>query len=97
MLRASLGKVVHTVKKAGSYAAKVPAQELHKIAVRVRAVIRTQKKTLEGIEHILISLQRETAIFFISIKVEYCQKTTQHKIFLWTATWFLLFSARKEV
>jgi hypothetical protein len=63
MLRASLGKAVHTVKKAGTYAAKVPAQELHKIAVRVRAVIRSPKKTLEGIEHILISLQRETAIF----------------------------------
>jgi len=38
MLRASLGKVVHTVKRAGTYAAKVPPQELHKIAVHVRAV-----------------------------------------------------------
>ncbi len=27
------GKVVHTVKRAGTYAAKVPPQELHKIAV----------------------------------------------------------------
>jgi hypothetical protein len=33
MLRASLGKVVHTVKRAGTYAAKVPPKELHKIAV----------------------------------------------------------------
>jgi hypothetical protein len=39
MLRASLGKVVHTVKRAGTYAAKVPQRELHKIAVHVRAVI----------------------------------------------------------
>ncbi len=38
MLRASLGKVVHTVKRAGTYAAKVSPQELHKIAVHVRAV-----------------------------------------------------------
>jgi hypothetical protein len=38
MLRASLGKVVHTVKTAGTYAAKVPHQELHKIAVHVQAV-----------------------------------------------------------
>jgi hypothetical protein len=38
MLRASLGKVVHTVKRAGTFAAKVPSQELHKIAVHVRAV-----------------------------------------------------------
>jgi hypothetical protein len=38
MLLASLGKVVHTVKRAGTYAAKVPPQELHKIAVRERAV-----------------------------------------------------------
>ncbi len=41
MLRASLGKVVHTVKRAGTYAAKVPQQELHKIAVHVRAVAGT--------------------------------------------------------
>jgi hypothetical protein len=39
MLRASLGKVVHTVKRAGTYAAKVSHKELHKIAVHVRAVI----------------------------------------------------------
>jgi hypothetical protein len=39
MLRASLGKVVHTVKRAGTYAAKVPPQELHKTAVHVRAVV----------------------------------------------------------
>ncbi len=38
MLPASLGKVVHTVKRAGTYAAKVPPEELHKIAVHVRAV-----------------------------------------------------------
>jgi hypothetical protein len=38
MLRASLEKVVHTVKRAGTYAAKVPPQELNKIAVHVRAV-----------------------------------------------------------
>ncbi len=38
MLRARLGKVVHTVKRAGTYAAKVPPQELHKIGVYVRAV-----------------------------------------------------------
>jgi hypothetical protein len=37
MLRASLGKVVHTVKGAGTYAAKVSLEELHKIAVHVRA------------------------------------------------------------
>jgi hypothetical protein len=41
MLRASLGKVVHTVKRAGTYEAKVPPQELHKIAVHVRAVSQT--------------------------------------------------------
>ncbi len=39
MLRASLGKVVHTVQRAGTFAAKVSPQELHKIAVHVRAVI----------------------------------------------------------
>ncbi len=38
MLRASWGKVVHTVKRAGTYAAKVPPQESHKIGVHVRAV-----------------------------------------------------------
>jgi hypothetical protein len=38
MLRASLGKVVHTVKRAGTYAAKVSHKELHKIAEHVRAV-----------------------------------------------------------
>ncbi len=39
MLRASLGKVVHTAQRAGTFAAKVSPQELHKIAVHVRAVI----------------------------------------------------------
>ncbi len=39
MLRASLGKVVHTVKRAGTYTTKVSHKELHKIAVHVRAVI----------------------------------------------------------
>ena len=39
MLPASLGKVVHTDKRAGTYAAKVSPQELHKIAVHVRAVV----------------------------------------------------------
>ncbi len=38
MLRASLGKVVHTVQRAGTYEAKVSHKELHKIAVHVRAV-----------------------------------------------------------
>jgi hypothetical protein len=38
MLRGSLGKVVHTVQRAGTFAAKVSPQELHKIAVHVRAV-----------------------------------------------------------
>jgi hypothetical protein len=33
-----LGKVVHTVKRAGTYAAKVSHKELRKIAVHVRAV-----------------------------------------------------------
>ncbi len=46
MLRASLGKVVHTVKRAGTYAAKVPPQELHKIAVHVRAVVWGLRKGL---------------------------------------------------
>ncbi len=41
MLRARLGKVVHKVKRAGTYAAKVPPRELHKIAVHVRAVVNT--------------------------------------------------------
>jgi hypothetical protein len=36
-----LGKVVHTVKRAGTYAAKVSHKELHKIAVHVRAVLGT--------------------------------------------------------
>jgi hypothetical protein len=44
MLRASLGKVVHTVQRAGTFAAKVSPQELHKIAVHVRAVICTVEK-----------------------------------------------------
>jgi hypothetical protein len=39
MLRASLGKVVHTVQRAGTFAAKVSPPELHKIAVHVRAVV----------------------------------------------------------
>ncbi len=39
MLRASLVTVVHTVKRSGTYAAKVPPKELHKIAVHVRAVV----------------------------------------------------------
>jgi hypothetical protein len=42
MLRASLRKVVHTVRRAGTYAAKVSLQELQKIAVRERAVVRTR-------------------------------------------------------
>jgi hypothetical protein len=46
MLRDSLGKVVHTVKRAGTYAAKVPPQELHKIAVHVRAVMRRHCSTV---------------------------------------------------
>ncbi len=33
-----MGKVVHTVKRAGTYAAKVSHKELHKIAVHVGAV-----------------------------------------------------------
>jgi hypothetical protein len=41
MLRASLGKVVRTVGRAGTYVAKVSLQELHKIAVRERAVFPT--------------------------------------------------------
>jgi hypothetical protein len=41
MLRARLGKAAHTVRRAGTYAAKVSLQELHKIAVRERAVVRT--------------------------------------------------------
>jgi hypothetical protein len=41
MLRASLGKVGHTVGRAGTYAAKVSLQELHKIAVRERTVVKT--------------------------------------------------------
>ncbi len=45
MLRASLGKVVHTVKRAGTYEEKVPPQELHKIAVHVRAVLHTMPLT----------------------------------------------------
>jgi hypothetical protein len=48
MLRASLGKVVHTVREAGTYAAKVPPQELHKIAVRERAVGQSKGKTYLG-------------------------------------------------
>jgi hypothetical protein len=46
MLRASFGKVVHTVKRAVTYAAKVPPPELHKIAVHVRAVLKTQISNL---------------------------------------------------
>ncbi len=45
-----MGKVVHTVKRAGTYAAKVPPQELHKIAVHVRAVV-------ESIDLLLHSLK----------------------------------------
>ncbi len=41
----SLGKVVYTVKRAGTYAAKVPPQELHKIAVRDWAVEDSPTKT----------------------------------------------------
>jgi hypothetical protein len=39
-----LGKVVHTVKRAGTYAAKVSHKELHKIAVHVRAVVVTAEE-----------------------------------------------------
>jgi hypothetical protein len=46
MLRASLGKVVHTVKRAGTYAAKVPPPELHKIVVHVRAVVQRHDKSV---------------------------------------------------
>ncbi len=46
MLRDSLGKVVHTVKRAGTYAAKVSHKELHKIAVHVRAVRLTPSYTM---------------------------------------------------
>ena len=35
MLRASLGKVVHTVQRAGTFAAKVSPQELHKFSNRI--------------------------------------------------------------
>ncbi len=45
MLRASLGKVVHTGKRAGTYAAKVSLEELHKIAVHVRAVVQSVDQT----------------------------------------------------
>ncbi len=47
MLRASLGKIEHTVKRAGTYAAIVPPQELHKIAVSVRAVHYTLVERLD--------------------------------------------------
>ena len=50
MLRASLGKVVQTVKRAGTYAAKVPPQELHKIAVHVRAVVGTRVVDADSIQ-----------------------------------------------
>jgi hypothetical protein len=49
MLRASLGKVVHTVKRAGTYAAKVSHKELHKIDVHVRAVTYTVYKGGYGV------------------------------------------------
>ncbi len=42
MLRSSLGKAVHTVRRAGTNAAKVSLQELHKLAVRERAVMETE-------------------------------------------------------
>jgi hypothetical protein len=48
MLRATLGKVVHTVKRAGTYAAKVSHKELHKIAVHVRAVGSTLRGLYKG-------------------------------------------------
>jgi hypothetical protein len=54
MLRASLGKVVHTVKRAGTYAAKVPPQELHKIAVHVRAVAPPFEKKLLSFDHVVV-------------------------------------------
>jgi hypothetical protein len=60
MLRASLGKVVHTVKRAGTYAAKVPPQELHKIAVHVRAVPATLVKS-----HKEVTKQKKSKFFFL--------------------------------
>jgi hypothetical protein len=48
MLRASLGKVVHTVQRAGTFAAKVSPQELHKIAVHVRAVVQSTTKIYQN-------------------------------------------------
>jgi hypothetical protein len=56
MLRAILGKDVHTVKRAGTYAAKVPPQELHKIAVHVRAVGETSTK---GTNVIFVPIQNQ--------------------------------------
>ena len=55
MLRASLGKVVHTVKRAGTYAAKVSPQELHKIAVHVRAVVSALSAD-DGYTHVTLQL-----------------------------------------
>ncbi len=42
MLLASLRKVVNTVRRAGTYAAKISLKEIHKIAERERAVVRTR-------------------------------------------------------
>ncbi len=49
-----MGKVVHTVKRAGTYVAKVSPQELHKIAVHVRAV--------------MLTVHRETLTQYITFK-----------------------------
>ncbi len=61
MLRASLGKGVHIVKRAGAYAAKVPPQELHKIAVRVRAVTKVLS-SLHIVRKCVNVNQRETSL-----------------------------------
>ena len=60
-LRASLGKVVHTVKRAGTYVVKVPPQELHKIAVH--AVTEERKSSTGGAEDYILR-QKDCRIYF---------------------------------
>jgi hypothetical protein len=58
-----LGNVVHTVKRAGTYAAKVSHKELHKIAVHVRAVEKSAKLVIDHVANITVHYVSERTLF----------------------------------
>jgi hypothetical protein len=83
MLRASSGKVVHTVKRAGTYAAKVPPQELHKIALPGDPFLS---------DRALKILSPPAPVQYINLIQFFGQKETQY-----TSRWFFAKNSYKQL